>query len=142
MLGNASVVRLSAAEIQQLSDHLASALMMYRAVPSASDTSGGEADVWHALLNLETWAGPLRPAAPDQPMRARDLREFAHLITRATQSPHPWPDGRRNGGRTDAAACAAALHARCHGAAPWPTTAERGEGTEASMSRWGSGGAT
>jgi len=141
MPGNASVVRLSAAEIQQLSDHLASALMMYRAVPSASDTSGGEADVWHALLHLETWAGPLHPAAPDQPMRARELREFAHLITRATASPHPWPDGRRSGGRSDAAACAAALHARCHGEAPWPPTAERGEGTEASRSRYGFGGA-
>jgi len=141
MLGNASVVRLSAAEIQQLSDHLTSALMMYRAVPSASDTSGGEADVWYALLNLETWATVDHPDSQDQPMHARVLHEFAHLIARATQSPHPWPDGRRSGGRRDAATCAAALHARCHGEAPWPTTAERGEGTEASRSRWGSGGA-
>jgi len=141
MLGNASVVRLSAAEVQQLSDHLATALMMYRAAPSVHETSGGEADVWYALLRLETWAA-IDPDPRDQPMQVRELREFAHLIARATQSPHPWPEGRRSGGRRDAATCAAALHARCHGEATWPTTAERDEGTEASMSRCGSGGAT
>jgi len=38
------------------------------------------------------------------------------LIDRATQSPHPWPDGRRCGGRTKAATFATTQYARCHAA--------------------------
>ena len=46
-----------------------------------------------------------------------ELHEWASLIDRATQSPHPWPDGgRRSGGRATAAAFATALHARCQDA--------------------------
>ncbi len=54
MLGNASMVQLSAADVQQLSDHLASALLMYRAVSSDTATAESEADVWHALLHAVT----------------------------------------------------------------------------------------
>ncbi len=89
---------------------------MYRAAPSIQETSGGEADVWHALLKLETWAGARHPAPHDHPLPALELHECAYLIDRATQSPHPWPDGRRCGGRTKAAAFATAQYARCHAA--------------------------
>ncbi len=68
---NAPWVRLSAADVQQISDHLASALIMYRAAPSVQETSGGEADVWYALLNLDTWAGARHPAL--------ELHECAYL---------------------------------------------------------------
>ena len=111
---NAPWVRLNAADVQQISDHLASALMMYRAAPSVQEMSGGEVDVWHTLLNLEIRVAARHPALQDHPMPALELHECAYLIDQATQSLHPWPDGRRRGGRTKAAAFATAQYARCH----------------------------
>jgi len=90
---NAPWVRLNAADVQQISDQLASALMMYRAAPSVQEMSGGEVDVWHTLLNLEIRVAARHPALQDHPMPALELHECAYLIDRATQSLHPWPDG-------------------------------------------------
>jgi len=113
---NPIVVRLSAADVQQLSDHLSTALVMYHLAPSPKDTTKEEEDVGQALLYVDDWSDvdDLEPGGRAMPVL--ELYDLARMIERATRSPHPWPGDGHRGGRADAAAFAADLRARCHDA--------------------------
>ncbi len=119
---NPIVVRLSAADVQQLSDHLSTALVMYHLAPSPKDTTKEEEDVGQALLYVDDWSDvdDLEPGGRAMPVL--ELYDLARMIERATRSPHPWPGDGHRGGRADAAAFAADLRARCHGevTTAWP----------------------
>ncbi len=117
---NPIVVRLSAADVQQLSDHLSTALVMYHLAPAPTppDAAHGkeQEDVGQALLYVDDWSSvdDLEPGGRAIPVL--ELYDLARMIERATRSPYPWPGSGGPGGRADAAAFAADLRARCHDA--------------------------
>jgi len=117
---NPIVVRLSAAEVQQLSDHLATALIMYHLAPAPTpkDAPHGkdQEDVRQALLYLDDGSDGDDPRAGGRAIPVLELYDLARIIERATRSPYPWPGSGGPGERADVAAFAAALRARCHDA--------------------------
>lgn len=117
---NPIVVRLSAADVQQISDHLSTVLVMYHLAPSPTppDVPHGkeQEDVGQALLYLDDWSDGDDPSAEGRAMPVLELYDLARMIERATRSPYPWPGSGGPGGRADAAAFAAALRACCHDA--------------------------
>jgi len=111
---NPIVVQLSAADVQQLSDHLATILVMYHLAPSPTPKDAphrkAEEDVEQALLYVDD----LEPEGRAMPVL--ELHDQARMIAQATRSPYPWPGNGGRGGRAAAAAFAATLRARCHDA--------------------------
>lgn len=119
---NVILVRLNAAEVRRISDHLAAALVMYHQAPSPKDTTKEEEDVGNALLSLDNWDDVDHPDPRGHAVPVLELYDLARIIERATRSPYPWPGDGPSGGRADAAAFAADLRARCHGevTTAWP----------------------
>ncbi len=117
---NPIVVRLSAADVQQISDHLSTVLVMYHLAPAPTPPDAphrrDEEDVGQALLSLNGWSSvdDLEPGGRAIPIL--ELYDLARIIERATRSPCPWPGSGGPGEQADAAAFAAALRARCHDA--------------------------
>lgn len=119
---NVILVRLNAADIRRISDHLAAALVMYHQAPSPKDTTKEEEDVGAALLSLDKWDDVDHQDPRGHAVPVLELYDLARIIERATRSPYPWPGSGGPGGRADAAAFAAELRTRCHGevTAAWP----------------------